>query len=300
MPEIEARLRSYFDAAVERVTVEDVVARQRVFETSDHPRRSRQLRPIWAAAAAFVGTVAVLGGSLALGFTVRRPALDAGSGSFTETLSDVTETRPASWLFIAAIAVAVGLVGALIVKNHQRRTRKEKTMARTMEAPTIEAPETAERNNRRLVWAVVGLAVALIALGAWSLYNQAADSETTPPAAVTELLDNYIAAWNDHDGDAFGELTTDDYIYTSADGEFTRAQIAWTIGSEAAAVNFTVEMIGDAIATAGVPYYVAVVNRAETTATGGNTSAINAVSTFVIVETDAGLKVAEHRVVGND
>jgi ketosteroid isomerase-like protein len=300
MPEIETRLRSYFDAAVERVTVEDVAARQRVFETSDHPRRSRQLRPIWAAAAAFVGTVAVLGGSLALGFTVRRPALHAGSGSFTETLSDVTETRPASWLFIAAIAVAVGLVGALIVKNHQRRTRKEKTMARTMEAPTIESPETAERTNRRLVWAVVGLAVALIVLGAWSLYSQAVEPETVPPAPVRELLDEYHAAWNNHDGDAFRELTTDDYMYATADGEFTQAQMARTIGGEAAARNFKVGIIGDATATAGAPYYVAVVNMAETTDAGGTTTKRNGVSTFVIVETDDGLKVTEHRFVGDD
>ena len=92
MRDVETQLREYFDAAVERVTVEDVFARKRVAEQPRSRRVRWDHRPAWAAAAGFVATLFVLGGSLILGAAVRRPGLDAGGTPIAEAVSEATPT----------------------------------------------------------------------------------------------------------------------------------------------------------------------------------------------------------------
>jgi hypothetical protein len=238
-------------------------------------------------------TLVVLGGSFGLGILAHRRAIDTGAGGVTEALGDANEAASGWWLFVVAIGVAVAVVGALIARNRQDMTKKEHTMAATVEAPPAERLETAERNNRGLVMTVIELAIALVALGAWVLFDQAAEPETATPQAVQELMDDYQAAWNNYDSDAFRAVTTEEYTHTNGDFTSTRDTTAGTIAHTASNADFQVERFGDLVVTGEGPYYVAVANRLhddEGTEAG--------ISTFVVVETNDGLKVAEHLVIG--
>ena len=65
MSRVEPQLREYFDAGVERITVEDVIAQAQVQQNRLEPlRQRRSLKPAWAA----VGAVAVtmMAGALVL------------------------------------------------------------------------------------------------------------------------------------------------------------------------------------------------------------------------------------------
>ena len=57
MSEIETQLRDYFDVTVERVTAEDILAGQRVFETVRPVSPRRTWHPAWAAVGAFLSLI---------------------------------------------------------------------------------------------------------------------------------------------------------------------------------------------------------------------------------------------------
>ena len=293
MSEIETQLREYFDAAVERVTAEDVLVGHQMLESMTPQEQHWTWRPAWAAAAGFVATLAVLGGSLGIGIVAHRPATDTGTGRITEVLGEANEAASGWWLFMVAIGVVVAVVGALIARNQQHNSQRENAMATTIKTPPSTRLEAAERNNRGLVMTVVGLAIALVALGAWALFDQAAEPETAAPQAVQELIDDYEAVWNNYDGDAFSAVTTEDYTHTNGDFTSDRDTMASTIASMAPSSNFQVERIGDLVVTGKGPYYVAGANRLH-----DSQGIEDGISAFVIVETDDGLKVAEHLFVG--
>ena len=63
MSRVEPQLREYFDAGVERITVEDVIAQAQVQQNRLEPlRQRRSFKPAWAAVGAFAVTILGLGG----------------------------------------------------------------------------------------------------------------------------------------------------------------------------------------------------------------------------------------------
>ncbi|RLE13578.1 MAG: hypothetical protein DRJ28_07115, partial [Actinobacteria bacterium] len=62
MRDLTDQLADYFDATVERITAEDVLAGRQVRPPAQHlhqPIRKRMLRPAWALSVAFVTTIVV-------------------------------------------------------------------------------------------------------------------------------------------------------------------------------------------------------------------------------------------------
>jgi hypothetical protein len=168
-------------------------------------------------------------------------------------------------------------------------------MATTIEAPPAETTGTADHNNRGLIVTIVVLAIALLALGAWAIYQQTAESETAAPAAVEELLNDYGAAWNNYDGEAFLALTTADYVHDNGRVTYDQARTANLISIDLKAMNWQLEQVGDRIVSGDGPYYTAEVNQL----TSGSTQANDGISTIVVVDTDDGLKVSSHVWTGN-
>lgn len=257
-----------------------------------HPAPPVAQQPAWAATIAFGATMAVLGGSLLFGLAMRHPKSEVGSSWFPETIGGVASTASDWWLLALAIAVALAAVGALIVRNQQHRTRKESTMTTTIERPT-EQVETTERNNRWLVITVVMLALALLALGAWVIFDQASQPETAATAEVEALYDDYIAAWEDSDTSAFTILATDDYVFTSFGTPFSRDEQVMTI--VALWRNPVFELVGDLVVMGAGPEYF--VTAAERITIGS--AEYFGVSAYRMVDTEDGLKIAEHNWVGN-
>ena len=294
MSEIETQLRDYFDATVERVTAEDVLARQRVFETIRPVTPRRTWHPAWVAVGAFVATAVVLGGTIGLGAVLTGPTGDVGSGGIAAVVREATEAASWWWLLIAAIALVIAVAGALIALRRRQGTHEEEedTMATTIEAPPAETTGRADHNNRGLIVTIVVLAVALLALGAWAIYQQTAESETAAPAAVGELLDDYRAAWNNFDGAASLALTTEDYVFVDGDLAYDQARTVRLITGTFEAIICQSELVGDRIVSGDGPYYTAEVNRLTTGS--GSTQTGDGISTIVVVNTDDGLKVRSH------
>ena len=168
-------------------------------------------------------------------------------------------------------------------------------MTATIERPTEDRPDTAERrNNRRLIFTVVALAIALVVLGAWVLYDQAAEPETAAPAAVQELLDDYAAAWNDFDGDAFLALVTEDYSFYDGEDTSGATVMASTIGGINRLFGLEVERVGDYLSIGDGPFYVTSIARITGAPASGDAFENIGASSFLVVETADGLKVAAH------
>lgn len=150
---------------------------------------------------------------------------------------------------------------------------------------------------RRLTSAVIVLAVAFLALGAWVVYDYFANSESSVTGEVQTLLDDYTAAWNDHDGEAFLALVTDDYTFTSEE-MFTGQPLTTTAAGQAMLIgamgDFDIEVIGQPIMTGDGPWLVAQANRVTTESTEQD-----GISNFVVVDEGGTLLVASHIWSGN-
>ena len=298
MPDVGTQLREYFDAAVERVTAEDVFARRRVFEEMGSPRRHfLTLHPAWAAALGFAVTVIVLGGTL--GLTVLTSSRDSGAGSrgLTDIVEEATGGATGSWLFIVTIAVAIAGVVAVVVIHHQR-AGKERTMAATITPSSTERTTLPERHSRSLITTIVVLVIALLALGAWVVYDAASEPEAATPEALQTLLDDYMAAWNAHDADAFMALTTEDFTMVDGAEVKLRTNMASLLRGVAQLVNFRVTRLGEPGIVGSGPYYVADQEQVQKESAGGVLASERGVSLLTIVETEAGLRVAEHVWIG--
>ncbi len=261
-------------------------------DVARHPAPPMTRRPAWAAAVAFGATMAVLGGSLLVGLAMRDPKSEVGSSWFPETIGEVTSTASDWWLLALAIAIVLAAVGALVVRNQQHRTSKETTMTTTIERPAADQMEATERNNRWLAIAVVVLALALVALGAWVIFDQASQPETAATAEVEALYDDYLTAWADSDADAFTNLGTEDYVFASHGFTFTLYEQSLSVATSG---NPVFERVGDLVVMGDGPDYF--VTAAERVTFGS--SEHMGVSAYRFVETEDGLRIAEHHWVGD-
>ena len=126
-------------------------------------------------------------------------------------------------------------------------------MATTIDSPTIDHKlDEAHRTNRWLIAAVVVLAIALVALGAWVISDLTTSSTAEPPAEVQALLADYNASWNVYDGDAFLGTVGDGYRFFDGSPGTQNAESTAATVERGALGGFTTEAAGD---------YVFVVNR---------------------------------------
>ena len=221
MSRVEPQLREYFDAGVERISVEDVIAQARVRENRLEPLRSRRnLKPAWAAVGAFAVTILGLGGlAVALKLTERI------TGEFSSDAAEIVATDSGTlgvWL-IAAFVAAVAAAGAtwLIRRPAQDDTQDqqdEQDQGKVMVMETIEGTDrdigTSTETKQQSRWstiAVAVLAVAVVGLVAWMVFAMRPNSPNAAPPGIVQLMEDYTAAWNAHDAGAIEGLVTSEY-----------------------------------------------------------------------------------------
>ncbi len=160
-----------------------------------------------------------------------------------------------------------------------------------------------QANNRVrfLTTTVIVLVVALMSLGAWAVYDQTTAPEEVPEE-IRALIDDYLGAFNDYNGEALLKLVTADYALDMASHPISLVQ------HEAETVEMMKDMksrewqetqIGEPIMIGDSPWFVSVAER-HTATSGYGPNGANGISTFTIVDDDGNLKVARHTYVGNN
>jgi len=223
MSRVEHQLREYFDASVERISVDDVFARTAVNEDQFEPLRSRQtLKPAWAAVGAFAATIVGIGG-----FAAALKLLARVAGEFPAGAPEIVATDGGTmgiWLiatFVAALAAAG--VTWLIRRPAKRETPDSEDQGKVMVMETIEDTDrsvgTTKEVKKPSRWPIVViavLAVAVVGLVAWMVFAMRPNSPNAAPAEVVELMEEYTAAWNAYDADALEAVVTPSYRIRSA------------------------------------------------------------------------------------
>jgi hypothetical protein len=251
MSDLTTQLRDYFDANVERVTADDVFAGRHVVDQVTELQPRWRSSPRLAVGFGFAVTVLIVGGSLGLGLVLRQPGDDAGSGIASFGIGAGTPESTGWGLLGAAAALAVVAIVFMVLalRSARRSSRtgdKENAMSTTLDTPPVDHRlEEAHRRNRWLIAAVVVLAIAVIALGAWVVTDLTATSATEVPAEISTMLDGYTGTWNDYDGDAFlGYIREMSFVHSSYGGEFDAAATASIIdGWEN--YGYQVEVVGE-------------------------------------------------------
>ena len=168
-------------------------------------------------------------------------------------------------------------------------------MTSITERPQRLEPAVVTDRRRGLTLAVWILAIAVAALAAWVIYDGVVESRTAVTGEIEALLDDYDAAWNEHDGEAFLALVATDYEFL-VDGEATDATMqSRYINGLLASMEWQVETVGEPMMTGEGPWYVAQANH---TTDIGNTDGSDGVSVFTIVEVDGTLLVRSHQWIG--
>ena len=228
MSRVEPQLREYFDAGVERISVEDVIAQARVQENRLEPLRSRRtFKPAWAAVGAFAVTILGIGGlAAALKLTERI------TGEFGSDAAEIVATDGGTlgmWL-IAAFVAAMAAAGAtwLTRRPTEKDTKDEENQGKVMVMETIKDTDrdvgTTKETTKSSRWPTIVmavLAVAVVGLVAWMIFAMRPNSPNAAPPEIAQLMENYNAAWNARDADAIEGLVTSDYrVYDPSTGEF--------------------------------------------------------------------------------
>jgi flagellar basal body-associated protein FliL len=228
MSRVEPQLREYFDAGVERISVEDVIAQAEVQENRLEPLRSRRtFKPAWAAVGAFAVTILGIGGlAAALKLTERI------TGEFGADAAEIVATDGGTlgiWL-IAAFVAAIAAAGAtwLIRRPAQNDTQDQQDQGKVMVVETIEDTDSdvgttkeTTKPNRWPVIVMAVLAVAVVGLIAWMIFAMRPNSPNAAPPEIVQLMEDYNAAWNAYDADALEALVTDGYrLYGPANSAF--------------------------------------------------------------------------------
>jgi hypothetical protein len=155
--------------------------------------------------------------------------------------------------------------------------------------------------RRFLTITVAIMAVVLIGLGAWVVYDQTTVPETTVTEEIQIVIDDYLATWNSYDGEAFLELVTIDYALDMTGGSVSitqQAEETYELVNSLQAREWNETVIGEPIMTGDGPWFVSLVEHF--TAPGYGPQGADGVSTFTIVDEDGTLKVARHTYVGNN
>ena len=127
---------------------------------------------------------------------------------------------------------------------------------------TVERPEKVADTSRAggptgLRITVLILAILALGMGAWIIYDYVQDSALTPNAEMSELIDDYTAAWNEYDSEAFLAATRDGYVFTSnTSGVFDRDEQAAVI-DELGTYSWQVTILDDPLVVGDGPWFYA-------------------------------------------
>lgn len=303
MFDLDTQIRSYFDVNVERVTADDVFAGRRLVEQLHGPRGRWEVSPRFAVGFGFGVTVFVIAGSLGLGLALRQSGDNAVSGTVSYAVGAGTSAST-GWglLGVSAVLAVVALVLVVLALRSARSRSstkgRETTMSTAFDTPPVDHKlEEAHKTNRWLVAAVVVLAIALVALGAWVVNDLTSTSATEVPTEIATLLDSYTGTWNDYDGDAFlGYVREVDYVHSSYGGTWNAAETADIVdGWEA--YGYQTEVTGDSLIVGdGTTKWVAQPNRITSIA---NPDGVVGFSIFTVTDSsDDGWVVTSHAYIG--
>ena len=152
-----------------------------------------------------------------------------------------------------------------------------------------------DRGNRTLFAIVIAVTVALVGLGAWVIIDRSSTPATAPSDDIAQVWDDYTDAWNNYDGDAFLEITTDDYTFVSEMGTASAT-------SQAASINgmgrydWQVTPVGERVMAGDGPWFVTQVDRVEDSTM---TEPVEGISVMTIVDDGGVLRVANHTFYGD-
>jgi hypothetical protein len=223
MSRVEPQLREYFDAGVERISVDDVIAHARVRENQLEPLRLRRnLKPAWAAVAAFAVTILGLGGLAATLKLTERITGEFGSDAAEIVAADGGALG--IWLiaaFVAALAAAAvtWLIRGPATKDSQDRHDQGKVMVMETIEDTDRYSGATKETTKPSRWPTIVmavLAVAVVALVAWMIFAMRPNSPNAAPPEIVQLMEDYNTAWNAHDVDAIEGLVTSNYRIRSS------------------------------------------------------------------------------------
>jgi flagellar basal body-associated protein FliL len=215
----EMQLREYFDAGVERISVEDVIAQAKVSEGGVRPlHMKRSFKPAWAAAGAFVVTLVGIGGLASVLKLTPRIAgdVDAGAGEIV----DASGSTIVVWLIAAVVAAVVAGLTVWLVHRSSKPSENEEeiepdqgkvTVMETIERTETETTQKTEQRSRWPIVVSVVMAIALVGLIAWMTLAMRPNSPTAAPPEIQQLMEDYSAAWNAYDADALEGLVTVNY-----------------------------------------------------------------------------------------
>jgi flagellar basal body-associated protein FliL len=213
------QLREYFDAGVERISVEDVIAQAKVSEGGVRPlHMKRSFKPAWAAAGAFVVTLVGIGGLASVLKLTPRIAgdVDAGAGEIV----DASGSTIVVWLIAAVVAAVVAGLTVWLVHRSSKPSENEEeiepdqgkvTVMETIERTETETTQKTEQRSRWPIVVSVVMAIALVGLIAWMTLAMRPNSPTAAPPEIQQLMEDYSAAWNAYDADALEGLVTVNY-----------------------------------------------------------------------------------------
>ena len=306
MSRVERQLHDYFDAGVERISVEDVIAQAAVTETRLEPLKTqRNLRPAWAAVGAFAATIAALGGLAAVLSVTER-----FSGEFGSDAADVVQTDGGTvglWLIaglVAAVAAAAVTWMMRRPKKHEEPKDEDQGKVRvmeTMEGTSVNTTTEPRAPSRWPIVLIVVLAIAVVGLVAWMTLAMRPNSPNAAPPEVVELMEGYNAAFNAHDMDALEEFVTSGYRIHSPMIDYDIDGLRTEMMPQFDAWDWKL--------TGGEPYYAVAANGdVENASTLYVTSEGSAISRsgpdhgqqgiFTVVRMDGGYLVAEHYFMG--
>jgi hypothetical protein len=152
-----------------------------------------------------------------------------------------------------------------------------------------------DRGNRTLKVIVIALAVALVGLGAWVIIDRSSTPATAPSDDIAQVWDDYTDAWNNYDGDAFLEITTDDYTFVTERGTTTAASQAGYI-SGLGRYDWNATAIGERVMAGDGPWFLTQVNRVQDSTM---TEPVEGISVLTIVDDDGVLLVSNHTFFGD-
>ncbi|MGA7758276.1 MAG: hypothetical protein WCA57_10570, partial [Ilumatobacteraceae bacterium] len=118
---------------------------------------------------------------------------------------------------------------------------------------------------------------------------------TAPSDDIAQVWDDYTDAWNNYDGDAFLEITTDDYTFVTERGTTTAASQAGYI-SGLGRYDWNATAIGERVMAGDGPWFVTQVNRVQDSTM---TEPVEGISVMTIVDDGGVLRVANHTFYGD-
>ena len=173
-------------------------------------------------------------------------------------------------------------------------TDREETTTTTNEGRGVRT-EGPERGNRTLTAIVIALTVALVGLGTWVIIDRTSTPDTALSDDVAQVWDDYLDAWNTYDGDAFLQVTTDDFTFVTETGTNTAdSQAIYINGLDA--YDWQATPIGERVMAGDGPWFVSQVNRVQDNTM---TEPVEGISVLTIVDDGGELLVANHTFFGD-